>query len=133
MSEDELPGDAEIEDQLRQAQQALDDADGARNVELSDAVVINRLYYACFHAAQAVLYDRGHDPRSHGGVLSLFGSEVVVSGDAPREHGRFLNRLSELRKQADYGYGRTDEDIDTLLSRTKRFVAEMESLCTALD
>lgn len=133
MSEDELPGDAEIEDQLRQAQQALDDADGARNVELSDAVVINRLYYACFHAAQAVLYDRGHDPRSHGGVLSLFGSEVVVNGDAPREHGRFLNRLSELRKQADYGYGRTDEDIDTLLSRTKRFVAEMESLCTALD
>ncbi len=70
------PGDAEVEDQLLQARQALDDANGARNAELSDAVVINRLYYACFHAAQAVLYDRGYDPGSHGGVLSLFGSEV---------------------------------------------------------
>jgi uncharacterized protein (UPF0332 family) len=104
MPDDEAPGIEAVDDQLRQAQQALADAEGARNADLSDVVVINRLYYACFHAAQAVLYDRGHNPGSHGGVLSLFGSEVVVVGDAPRENGRFLNRLSELRKQADYGY-----------------------------
>lgn len=66
-----------------------------------------------------------------GGVLSLFGSEVVVAGDAPRERGRFLNRLSELRKQADYGYGQLNEDVDALLSRTERFVDEMDSLCSA--
>lgn len=127
------PDPAEVKDQFQQAQQSLTDAEGARNAELSDVVVINRLYYACFHAAQAVLYDRGHNPRSHGGVLSLFGSEVVVPGDTPGEHGRFLNRLSELRKQADYGYGQPDEDIDALLSSTRTFVSEMESLCTALD
>ena len=34
-----------VDEQLRQAQQALDDAAGAREAELSDAVVINRLYY----------------------------------------------------------------------------------------
>jgi len=59
-----MPDEA-VEDQLRQARQALADAEGAREAELSDAVVINRCYYACFHAAQAVLYDRGHDPSSH--------------------------------------------------------------------
>jgi uncharacterized protein (UPF0332 family) len=85
---DDGPGTRAVEDQLQQARQALADAEGARNAELSEAVVINRLYYACFHAAQAVLYARGHDPRSHGGVLSLFGSEVVVPGDAARERGR---------------------------------------------
>ena len=47
------------------------DADGARDAELSDAVVINRLYYACFHAAQAVLYDRGYDPSTHGVSRSI--------------------------------------------------------------
>jgi hypothetical protein len=57
MPDDERPGEAAIENQLRQARQALADADGARDAELSDAVVINRLYYACFHVAQAVLYD----------------------------------------------------------------------------
>jgi uncharacterized protein (UPF0332 family) len=75
-----------------------------------------------------VLYDRGHDPSSHGGVLSLFGSEVVTEEDAPRDHGRFLNRLSELRKQADYGYGDLDEDVDNLLEQTRAFVENTEAL-----
>lgn len=79
--------DREVADQLRQAEQALADATGARDADLSDAVVINRLYYACFHAAQAVLYDRGREPTSHGGVLSLFGSVVVTAGDLPAPTG----------------------------------------------
>lgn len=133
MSDDESPGEAAIEDQLQQARQALTDAEGALDADLSDAVVINRLYYACFHAAQAVLYERGHTPQSHGGVLSLFGSEVVVAGDTSRERGRFLNRLSELRKQADYGYGEIEEDVETLLSRTQEFVSEMETICSVAD
>lgn len=129
MPNDEGPGEAATEDQLQQAHQALEDATGAHDAELSDVVVINRLYYACFHAAQAVLYTRGLNPSSHGGVLSLFGSEVIATGDVPRERGRFLNRLSELRKQADYGYGTLDENVDALLSRTDEFVSEMEALC----
>ena len=130
MSNDDAPDEAAVEDQLRQARQALSDAEGARNAELSDAVVVNRLYYACFHAAQAALYDRGHDPTTHGGVLTLFGSEIVSEGDASRTDGRFLNDLGELRQQADYGYGTIDEDVDALLARTRQFVSEMESLCS---
>jgi len=131
MPEDEnRPDDAEIRHQLTQAGQALSDADGARQAGLSDAVVINRCYYACFHAAQAVLCDRGETPTSHGGVISLFGSEVVVPGDATRDQGRFLNRLSELRKQADYGYATLDEDVASLCQRSQQFVDEMESLCS---
>jgi uncharacterized protein (UPF0332 family) len=49
--------------------------------------VINRLYYAAFHAIQAVLYDHGFEPTSHGGVLSLFGSEIIAADDAPRRDG----------------------------------------------
>lgn len=63
MPNEEAPSDAAVEDQLRQAHQALSDADGARDAGLSDAVIINRRYYACFHAAQAALYDRRYDPR----------------------------------------------------------------------
>lgn len=117
-----------VVDQFRQARQALDDAEGAREADLSDAVVVNRLYYACFHAAQAVLYDRGHEPESHGGVLSLFGSEVVVEGDASRSHGRLLNDLSALRKQADYGYEPIDEDVDALVDDVRSFVGALETL-----
>ncbi|EMA56649.1 HEPN domain-containing protein [Halococcus thailandensis] len=129
MPNDDTPSEAAIEDQLRQAHQALSDAKGARDAELSDTVVVNRLYYACFHAAQAVLYNQEHDPTTHGGVLSLFGSEVVKEGNAARADGRFLNDLGELRQKADYGYGTIDEDIDALLTRTRQFVSEMEALC----
>lgn len=114
--------------QVDQARQALSDAKGAQEADLSDAVIINRLYYACFHAAQAVLYDRGFEPESHGAVLSLFGSEVVMEGDATRDEGRFLNDLSTLRKQADYGNEPIDEDIDHLLMESSSFVKRMEGL-----
>ena len=117
-----------VAEQLRRANRALEDARGAREAGLSDAVVINRCYYACFHAAQAVLYDRGREPESHGGVLSLFGSDVVVEGDASREQGRFLNGLATLRKQADYGYESVDENVDALLERTASFVEAMEGI-----
>ncbi|WP_135855047.1 HEPN domain-containing protein [Halorussus salinus] len=133
MPDDEAPSDAEIEDQLQQAHQALADAEGARDAGLSDAVVINRLYYACFHVSQAALYDRGYDPSTHGGVLTLFRSEIVSEGDASRNDGRFLNDREELRQQADYGYGTLDEDIDALLARTDKFVSKMESLCLTVD
>ncbi|MFB6360727.1 MAG: HEPN domain-containing protein [Halobacteriales archaeon] len=119
-----------VADQLQQARTALADARGAREAALSDAVIVNRCYYACFHAAQAVLLRRGHSPDSHGGVLSLFGSAVVLPGDAPRSQGRLLNRLSELRKQADYGYGSLDVDIDELLADVEEFVEQNESLCS---
>ena len=64
-------------------------------------------------------------------MLSLFGSEVVTPGDAPRELGRLLNRLSELRKQADYGYGEIEADFDALLAEVRRFVSQMEELTGA--
>jgi uncharacterized protein (UPF0332 family) len=93
--------------------------------------VINRLYYAGFHAVRAVLYDRGFDPTSHGGVVSLLGSEIIDAGDAPRRDGRFLSKLSELRQQADYGYDELDEDVGALLSRTRQLVDDMEELCSS--
>ncbi|EMA36902.1 HEPN domain-containing protein [Halococcus hamelinensis] len=125
--------DAAVDREIQQAQQALDDAAKAQDAELSDAAVINRLYYAAFHSVQAVLYAREFDPSSHGGVLSLFGSEVIAVGDASRDDGRFFSQLSELRQQADYGYDELDENVGALYSRTQKLVTKMESLCTPAE
>ena len=122
-----------VERELQKARQALDDVRKAREADISDAAVINRLYYAAFHSIQAALYDRGFDPTSHGGVLSLFGSEIIAAGDAPRRDGRFFSQLSELRQQADYGYDELDENVDALHSRTRELVADMEALCNSAD
>ena len=80
-----------------------------------------------FSPLQAVLYDRGFDPASHGGVLSLFGSEIIAVGNASRRDSRFFSRLSELRQQADYGYGEFNKNVDAPHSRTQRLVFEIET------
>lgn len=42
--------------------------------EFGDEGIVNRLYYAAFHAAQAVLYDRDVAPSSHGAIRNRLGS-----------------------------------------------------------
>lgn len=89
---------------------------------------MNRLYYASFHAAQAVLYARDVEPSTHSAVRNRFGEEVVLDGDAAPEQGRLLTTVADLRQQADYGYQPINADIDELMERTVTFVAEMEDL-----
>lgn len=117
-----------VAEELEEAHDALSDAavllDGG-----TDKATVNRLYYACFHAAQAVLYSKGFEPASHRGVVSLFGQEVVLEGDASGADGRFLNELRGLREQADYDHDPIEADIDELFERTEEFVTDMETQC----
>lgn len=79
--------DAEVE----AARNALSDARIILEGGGTDDAVVNRLYYAAFHAAQAALYAIGEAPSSHAGLLSLFGEELVLADEAPPEQGRLLN------------------------------------------
>lgn len=49
------------EEELSKAREALADAERLADSGGSEDGIVNRLYYAAFHAAQAVLYDRGID------------------------------------------------------------------------
>ena len=52
------------DEELREARDALADAAVLKD-EGTDKAVINRLYYVCFHAAQAVPYSKGFEPGTH--------------------------------------------------------------------
>lgn len=119
--------DEYVREELKRADEALSDAEIL--VENgSERAVINRLYYACFHAARAVLYARGFDPDTHGGVLTLFGREVVRAGDATGDDGRFFNEIQAYRQAADYEHGSITADVEDLFERATEFVADMEAL-----
>lgn len=115
------------EEELHEARDALSDAAVLKG-RGTDKAVVNRLYYACFHAAQAVLYSKGFEPSTHQGVTMLFGREVVSSGEASGDDARFLNRLRDYREQADYDHDPIEADIDALFERAEEFVADMEEL-----
>lgn len=90
--------------------------------------MVNRFYYAAFHAAQAALYDRGIEPSSHGAVRNRFGEALVLDGSVDRSQGRLLTTLADPRQQADYGYEPIDVDVAALLDRTRSFVESMAAL-----
>lgn len=117
-----------IDEELAMARQALSDAEQLATGGGSSEGVVNRLYYACFHAAQAALYDRDINPTSHGAVRNRFGEHIVLNGEATREQGRLLTTLADLRQQADYGYEPITADLQELLGRTREFVLAMETL-----
>lgn len=130
MSDDEradIP-QAMVEEEFERAEQMLADATKAHEVGISKATVVNRLYYACFHAAQAALYARGHKPQSHGHVQTLLGQALIQPGDVPRRYGRFLNDMETYRRRVDYGSGSVERDSEELLQETAAFLDAMRQI-----
>lgn len=125
-----MPGDPQ--DEFEMARDALTDATTMRG-QVTDRATVNRLYCACFHAAQAVLYDRGFDPQSHRGMVMLFGRELVESGPVGGSDGTFLSDMLKRRNNADYKTAPLSVDVGHLLERTEEFVETMETLIEDTD
>ncbi len=85
---------------------------------------ISRAYYAAFHAARAAPAVLGYSPRSHEGVITLFGQHFVQTGRLDRALGRALNRLQDDRQNGDYGIATFfgPEDAQAALSQAEAFL-----------
>lgn len=62
----------------------------------------SRAYYVVFHAARALLFSLGLEPKSHGGVVNLLGEHFVRPGHLAPELARLLSRMHADRHDADY-------------------------------
>ena len=65
-------------------------------------VSLARTYFAVFHAARALLYASGFEPRTHGGVHYLFNLHFVKTERFEPGASRLLARLQKYREEADY-------------------------------
>ena len=63
---------------------------------------INRSYYAAFYAVKAVLALEERDFKRHKDVMAYFNKEYVAKEIFPRELGRKLGTLKQLREKSDY-------------------------------
>lgn len=95
-------------------------------------LVGNRLYYAAFHMASALLLDKGLMAKSHSGIIHLIGSQFVAKNLLGREYGRLSSRLYELRQSGDYDdlYDATEEEVIPYIQKTNDFLLEMEKMIT---
>ena len=66
------------------------------------ATSVSASYYCMFLTAKALLIKKNYFPKSHEGLISLFGQVYVNQGDFDRRIAKYLARAQSLREDADY-------------------------------
>lgn len=91
---------------------------------------MSRMYYACFHAASALLINSGFIVRTHSGVRQVLGKEFVLTGLLPRELSKFYTKIFNKRQNSDYEdfVNYTSEDIEYLYPQAVALIDTIEKL-----
>lgn len=91
---------------------------------------INRLYYACFYAASALLIRNGISSQTHAGVKTMLGLHFVSKGILSIEYGKTFSRLFEIRHSSDYDdFVYCDKELyDEYAPRAQKFVEAVKEL-----
>ena len=91
---------------------------------------VGRAYYAMFYVAEALLNERGHRFRKHGGVHGAFGEHFVKTRLLDGKYHRWLLEAFSQRIIGDYGLESdlTAEDAAALISQAREFLQAAEQL-----
>lgn len=90
----------------------------------------NRLYYACYYAAVALLTKMHISTTTHAGVKTMLGMHFVSKGLISKESGRAFTNLFDSRQHGDYDdfvYS-TREEVEELIPKAQRFIQEVDAL-----
>jgi hypothetical protein len=116
-------------EELARAETCLDEAQTLQRSSLPYGAA-SRAYYAVFHAARALLFTAGIEPKSHRGLVALVGEHFVKPGRLSPELGRVLSRMQRDREDADYLSGAVFTPAETaeMLTRAEQFLAAVRRL-----
>jgi len=123
------PSESLAHHRMARARATFDDADALIEGKRWNGA-LNRLYYAAFYAARALLATQSLDSSRHSGVISLFQQHFVRTGRVPQETARALPRLFEKRQTTDYGdYAEaTRDEVASLRVQVAAFLKACEDL-----
>ena len=91
---------------------------------------VNRLYYACYYAASALLLSREIEAHTHNGVKIQLSMHFVRTGLLSIEHGTTFSLLYEKRQASDYNdFAYCDlAMVNILRPRAEAFIEAVEKL-----
>ena len=96
------------------------------NKSLSSSV--NRIYYALFYEASALLLTKGMSSSKHGGAKALFHQHFVKTGMVSKEMGKFYSATFEFRQKGDY-----DDFVEFEEDKVSEWIKKAEEFLDALD
>jgi uncharacterized protein (UPF0332 family) len=90
----------------------------------------NRLYYACYYAASALMTQYGYQPRTHSGLIGLLGLHFVQTNIISDETAFVLRLLFEMRQKGDYDVwvDIKPQTILSLFNPAKDFIETIEKI-----
>ena len=114
---------------LQKAKETLAEAKGSVEMGFWNSAA-NRLYYACFYAATALLIKNKYAAHTHSGVLTLLGKHFVLEGIISKEQNKLYGKIFELRQKGDYHdlVVIKEENVISLLEPAEKLIAEIENI-----
>ena len=121
--------DALVQYRLQRAHETLAEVPFLREQGFFNTAT-NRLYYACYYAAVALLLKHHITTETHAGVKTKLGLHFVATGKITKESGRAFTNIFDCRQRGDYDdyYYSSREEIDELYPKAKRFIEEVDGL-----
>lgn len=91
---------------------------------------VNRLYYACFYAASALMVANSIVTSSHAGIKTMLGMNFFSKGLLSIEQGKTFSRLFEIRHSGDYDdFVYCDQEmIDEYTPKARDFINSIRDL-----
>ena len=126
---DDQSREALVQYRLERADETLKEVEILANESHYNAAA-NRLYYACYYAATALLVANGYNSQTHAGTKTLLGLHFVSKGLLSNEYGKIFSRLFEIRHSGDYDdFVYCDKAmIDEYTPKAKEFISAIKSL-----
>ena len=117
---------------LQRSKETLEEADYIARGKYYNAAV-NRLYYACYYAASALMLVNNLDASTHKGIKNMLGLHFVKAGRLDNKYGRIYQQLFENRQAGDYeDFVYCDRELyDILYPQAKDFVKTVSSMTLA--
>ena len=91
---------------------------------------INRLYYACYYMAIALLLKNNISAQTHSGVKTLLGMHFTSKGKLSISASKIFATLFEKRHSSDYdAFVYCDQEMfDELYPKAEAFIGEVKEL-----
>lgn len=95
----------------------------------------NRLYYALYHAASALLLSDGLASHTHRGLLAQINLKYVKDGSLTQSDGKLIRQMFNMRQEGDYEdfAEATEKDISEAMPKVKSLMEKMIAINKLAD
>lgn len=116
-----------VKSQLEKAEERLEAANYLLEGKYYEDAV-NRAYYSMYYAAKAILTLKNVEPKTHEGVLSMFGLHAIRESDVEEYYGKALRFAKEEREKSDYDVlvKITEEEAESIVEDAERFLVRIK-------